>query len=303
MPEIVKLAEESAKVGEGPIWDADTQNLLWTDIQTGRLFRYDPATGTNETIHNGHYVGGFAVNKQGGLLQCIWDGVVLWRSDDDWVRIHGETYEGERLQFNDISADPEGRVFAGSFLDDGLGKLYRFDPDGSVTIAEEGVGCSNGIGFSPDHRTMYHTDSTKRTIYAYDYDQATGDITNRRDFIKLVDTEGVPDGMTVDAEGYIWTAVWFGGCIVRFDPDGTEEQRIHLPAYQTSSVMFGGNNLTDIYVTSANFLVEPGGDLDPADYDWSAYNNGYRGGGLFVIKNSGFQGKEEYKSDFAWPDR
>jgi D-xylonolactonase len=194
-------------------------------------------------------------------------------------------------------------VFAGSFLDDGPGKLYRFDPDGSVTVAEEGIGCSNGIGYSPDHSTMYYTDSTKRTIYAYDYDQATGNITNRRDLIKLADTEGVPDGMTVDADGYIWTAVWFGGCIIRFDPDGREEQRIHLPAYQTSSVMFGGKDLTDIYVTTADFPVEPGGDLDPVDYDWDAYSNGYRGGGLFVIKDPGFQGKEEYKSDFSWPDR
>ncbi len=302
MPEIVKLAEEKAKVGEGPIWDPRTQTLLWTDIQTGRLFRYDPATGTNETIHKGHYVGGFAVNKQGGMVQCIWDGVVLWRSDDDWIRIHGETHNGERLQFNDISADPAGRVFAGSFLDDRPGKLDRFDSDGSVSIVEEGIGCSNGIGYSPDRRTMYHTDSAKRTIYAYDYDESTGNICSRREFVVLPDTEGVPDGMTVDAEGYVWTAVWFGGCIIRFDPKGNEERRIRLPALQTSSVMFGGTDFADIYVTSADFLVEPGGDLDPAGYDWDSYRNAYRGGSLFVVKDSGIQGKREYEADFPWPD-
>ena len=302
MPEIVKLVEENAKVGEGPIWDQDTQTLLWTDIQTGRLFRYNPATGENETIHRGHNVGGFAVNRQGGLLQCIWDGVVLWNSDNDWVRLYGETHEGEPLQFNDISADPAGRVYAGSFPDDRLGKLYRFDPDGSVTIVEEGVGCSNGIGYSPDHTTMYYTDSAKRTIYAYDYDQATGNISNRRDHIELADTEGVPDGMTVDADGYIWSAIWFGGCIIRFDPDGREVRRIHLPAFQTSSVMFGGSDLTDIYVTTADSPGVPGGDMDPAGYDWDAYKNAYRGGGLFVVRDVGVQGREEFKSNFAWPD-
>lgn len=301
MPEIIKLVEENAKVGEGPVWDSTSQTLLWTDIQTGRMFRYDPESGTNETIHRGHYVGGFAVNKQGGLLQCIWDGVVLWRSDEDWVQIHEGTHNGDQLKFNDVSADPAGRVFAGSFLDDGPGKLFRFDPDGSVTVAEEGVGCSNGIGYSPDHRTMYYTDSMKRVIYAYDYEQATGNISNRRDFIQLADTEGVPDGMTVDAEGFLWVAVWFGGCIIRFDPDGQEERRIHFPASQTSSVMFGGRDLTDIYVTTADFPVEPGGGLDPVGYDWEAYRNGYRGGGLFVVKDAGVQGKEEYQSDFCWP--
>ena len=106
------------------------------------------------------------------------------------------------------------------------------------------------MGYSPDESIMYYTDSSVRTIYAYDYDRATGSVSNRRDFVKLPDTAGVPDGMTVDSEGYVWTAVWFDGCIVRFDPDGVEERRIALPAIQTSSVMFGGPDLTDIYVTT-----------------------------------------------------
>lgn len=302
MATIEKVAEVDAVVGEGPMWDAASGKLLWTDIHTGKLFSYDPSVDRYETIHSGFNVGGFAVNRQGGLAACIWNGVVLWKSDDEWVRIVDETFEGDPLKFNDVTADPEGRIFGGCYLGDRPGKLYRIDTDGSVRTVEEGVGCSNGMGYSPDLKTMYYTDSVVRTIYAYDYDRKTGDIGNRRVFVRLADSEGVPDGMTVDAEGFVWTALWFGGCIVRFDPDGKEERRIHLPAYQTSSVMFGGKDLTDIYVTTASFLISSGTPLDPTGYDWNGYTNGYRGGGLFRIRQD-IRGVEEFQSDFAWPKK
>jgi D-xylono/L-arabinono-1,4-lactonase len=300
MATIEKIAEVNAVVGEGPIWDIENQKLLWTDIRTGRMFQYDPVTDRYEQIHDGFFVGGYALNKSGGIVACIWDGMVMWHSDEDWVRIVDETFDGHLLRFNDITADPAGRIFGGTVLDDGLGKLYRFDGDGHIEIVEEGVGCSNGMGYSPDKKTMYHTDSAVRTIYAYDYDLKSGDISNRSVLIKLDDTQGVPDGMTVDSEGYIWTAVWFSGCIIRFDPSGVEERRISIPAFQTSSVMFGGKDLNDIYVTTADFNVDQGGPLDPADYDWAAYKSGYRGGGLFRIRQD-IQGVPENKADFTWP--
>ena len=205
------------------------------------------------------------------------------------------------LQFNDVGADPEGRVFAGTAFPDKPGKLYRFDPDGTVEMVAEGLGCSNGLGFSPDLKTMYHTDSGPRTIYAYDYERESGRVGNRRTFVKLADTEGVPDGMTVDAEGFVWSANWFGACIIRFDPDGVEERRIQTPAKQTSSVMFGGKDLDELYFTSAAVQEEPGGALDPVGYDWDDYKNSYRGGGLFRIKLD-IQGRKEFKADFAWPE-
>ena len=299
---IEKIAEVDAVVGEGPIWDPAHGKLLWTDIHTGRLFSYDSATNRYETIHKGFNVGGFALNKKGGIVACLWGGVALWNSDEDWVQLIPETVDGDQLKFNDVTADPEGRMFGGCYLDDQPGKLYRIDPDRSIRVVEEGVGCSNGMGFSPDQKTMYYTDSMIRTIYAYDYNRTTGEISNRRVFTKLADTDGVPDGMTVDAEGFVWTAVWFGGCVIRFDPDGKEERRINLPAYQTSSVMFGGKDLTDLYVTTASYLVEPGTPLDPVNYDWDAYTKGYRGGGLFRIRQE-IKGQEEYQADFPWPKR
>lgn len=299
---IEKIAEVNAVVGEGPVWDPENNTLIWTDIQTGRLFHYDPLTNQNRQVHDGFNIGGFAINKYGGLVACIWDGIVLWNSDDDWVRIFDEKFEGELLRFNDVISDPVGRMFAGSVIEGGLGRLYRFDPNGRAEIVEEGIGCSNGMGYSPDESTMYYTDSAVRTIYAYDYDKETGTLSNRRDFVKLPSTAGVPDGMTVDMEGYVWSAVWFDGCIIRFDPDGVEERRISLPAIQTSSVMFGGAELTDIYVTTAGISVEPGSPLDPENYNWQVYKQGYHGGGLFRVRQD-IQGKPEYKACFPWPNR
>lgn len=299
MATLEKVAEVNAKVGEGPMWDPDTQQLLWTDIHTGRLFSYDPASNTHQTIHQGDNVGGFVLNKPGGLLLFIWDGVVLWKSDDDWVRVHGETHDGDPLRFNDVIAAPDGRAFGGVYYPDKPGKLFRFDPDGTIEVVADGVGISNGMGFSPDLKTMYYTDSTVRTIYAYDYDRRTGRMSNRRKFAALVDTEGVPDGMTVDADGFVWTAVWFGHCVIRFDPDGKEERRIQTPAHQTSSVMFGGKDLNDLYITTAGILLDPS-SLDPQNFDREGYVNGYRGGALFRITLD-IQGREEFKADFAWP--
>lgn len=299
--QIEKLAEEGALVGEGPLWNPEEQRLLWSDIHTGRLFSYDPATSQNTLVHQGVNVGGFVQNRQGGYALCIWDGILLWRSDEDWARIFPESHEGEALHFNDVIADPGGRIFAGSYFEDRPGKLYRFDPDGRISVVAEGIGCSNGMGFSPDLKTMYYTDAAARLIWAYDYDRRTGDLSNRRTFVEVSNRDGVPDGMTVDAEGFVWSANWFGGCIMRFDPDGVEERRILTPAKQTSSVMFGGKDLDELYFTSAEITCSPGSALDPVGYDWDDYNRSYRGGGLFRIRGMGIRGKEEFKADFAWP--
>ncbi len=294
MPEIERLADENALVGEGPVWDPKRQVLYWTDIQGGRMFCYDPARNLNERVHRGHNVGGVMVNRQGGLLTFIWDGIVLWNSDEDWAKVR-EDYNEEVLRFNDVIAAPNGSAFGGSYFDDHPGKLYRFDPDGGVAVIAEGVRCSNGMGFSPDLRTFYHTDALIHTIYAYDFDPATGHAENRRMFVKVAEDLGYPDGMTVDAEGCVWSAIWGGGCVVRFDPQGKEMRRVHLPARQTSSAMFGGPDLTDLYVTSASIEAKSD-ELDPE-------KENYRGGSLYRVRGLGVKGRAEFESNFAWPKR
>ena len=155
------------------------------------------------------------------------------------------------------------------------------------------------MGWSPDLKTFYHTDSAAGEVYAYDHDPTTGALTNKRTLVKLPANEGIPDGMTVDAEGCIWSAVWGGAQVIRFDPDGAEMSRIALPAVQTSSVMFGGEDLTDIYVTTASFGSETPPEPDgPPKY--FAMSN--RGGQLYRIRQDAVQGKPEFETDFRWAD-
>jgi len=197
---------------------------------------------------------------------------------------------------NDCIADPEGRLFSGScFYDSGRedypsGYLFRADLDGSVHIVAEGLRLSNGLGFSPDETTLYLTDSADRTIYAFDYRRSDGTIRKRRVFVKVSPEEGIPDGLTVDAAGFLWSVQWFGGCLVRYDPDGIVERRIQIPASQTTSMAFGGPELTDIFVTSAS--VPDALPLAPPGYCSGAV---YTGGKLFHL-NLGLQGGEEYRA-------
>jgi D-xylonolactonase len=167
-----------------------------------------------------------------------------------------------------------------------LGRLYRLDRDGTFTVVLEGIGVSNGMGFTPDRKRMYYTDSRKREIYLFDYDRKTGAITNQRVFVRTPEGEGIPDGMTVDAEGYIWSARWDGGCLVRYAPDGTEEQRIAFPARKVSCPTFGGPDYADIYVTTA-------GGQNKAE-------EGQGAGALFRL-NLGIRGVPEFRSRIALP--
>ena len=298
--QIEMVADESALVGEGPVWDSNSQTLYWTDIRTGRYFQFHPKTRKNETIHNGIFVGGGAVNRHGGLTFGTWEGVMLWRSDRDWRWLHHEPHMRSRMQFNDVSVGPDGSFYAGTYYEDApRGELFRFKPDGSHELIADGLGISNGMGWSPDLKTFYHTDSGAGEVYAYDHETTTGDLTNKRTLVKLPADEGIPDGMTVDAEGCIWSAVWGGAQIIRFDPDGVEMSRIALPAVQTSSVMFGGEDLTDIYVTTATFGSETPPEPDgPPKY--FAIDN--RGGQLYRIRQDAVQGKPEFETDFRWTD-
>lgn len=295
--QIERIVDVRALVGEGPVWDDTTQTLYWTDIRSGRFFRYDPATGDHQTIHQGVFVGGLRVNRRGGLTLGTWEGVMLWRSDDDFVWWRHGPDHGEELQFNEVTAGPDGSFYAGTYLDEKPGKLYRFFPDGSVDVVAEGLGISNGMGFAADLRTFYHTDSPTRTIFAYDYDPKTHRLGSRRAFVTLGPDEGIPDGMTVDADGFVWSAIWGGGCVIRFDPDGKEERRIRFPATQTSACSFGGPDLTDLYVSTASWGTgSPPSGLEPLGYDFSAH----RGGELYRVRLD-VQGKPEFQTDFAWP--
>ena len=154
-------------------------------------------------------------------------------------------------RFNDVIADPEGRVFAGTIGKHPECGLYRVDLDGSITKLFDGTGCSNGMGFSPDLKTFYWTNTTTRQIFQFDYERESGVIANRRIFYETSPDEGLPDGLTVDSDGCVWSARWAGAAILRHDADGKVLDRFTFPATNITSACFAGENLRELFVTSA----------------------------------------------------
>lgn len=276
------VADYSCVIGEGPLWHPVEQRLYWIDIHDGRMFRYDPASGRHEQCFAGEVVGGFTIQEDGALLLFMAKGAVkIWR-EKELTTVIDEVPEERNSRFNDVIADPAGRVFCGTMpTKTRPGRLYRLDSDGTLIKLLDGISCSNGLGFSHGLDQLYYTDSGVSTIYLFNYDQATGTITGQSPFIQNPEEDGVPDGLTVDAEGYVWSARWDGGCLIRYTPEGVEDLRIAFPARKVSSVTFGGPDYTDIYVTTA------GGD-----------NKGQEGsgaGGLFHL-NLGIVGRPEFFS-------
>jgi len=250
--EPARLVDCRCEIGENPLWHPMEKRVYWVDIPAGRIFRHDPAGGQTETFDAGAAVGGFTIQEDGALLLFMARGAVrLWREGAMQTVI--EDIPDERNnRFNDVIADPAGRVFCGTVTaPDHPGRLYRLDLDGTITQLLDDIGTSNGLGFSPDRTKLYYTDSRAHEIYVFDYDADTGAIANRRVLVKVPEDGGSPDGLTVDAEGTIWGARWGGSRLVRHAPDGSEMQRIAFPASRVSSVIFGGPDLTDLYVTTA----------------------------------------------------
>jgi len=291
------VADYGDLCGEGPLWDSRSETLYWTDAVGRKFYRYDWSTQTHRLVKEGFEIYGFALNDPGGFVVTNNAGIWLWDGLEHLELLVAEV-DGFKCSSNDCIADPAGRFFAGSHYYDPakeypLGHLVRVDPDGRAQIVDEGIHLANGLGFSPDCRKLYFTDSAERRIYFYDYNVDSGEIRNRRVLVQVPAEEGLPDGLTVDTEGFIWSAHWYGGCVVRYDPDGTVERRVAVPAKQTSSLIFGGPDLTDIFITSAaRSEVLP---IMPPGYD---PQSGYAGGKLYHV-NLGITGKPEFRARMA----
>lgn len=293
MKQFTKIADEKGTLSEGPIWDYKNNVLYWTDIIEGVLFRTTPESSSYEKLIEGKNIGGFALNETGGLVCACWDGFYFWTENDGFSLIATE-HEGISLRFNDTTTDAKGRFYAGSaYIDPDnpnfqRGKLYQLNNDASIRVLEENLDLANGMGFSPDNHTFYLTDCVKREIYAYDYDLDSGLISNKRLFVKVQDSEGIPDGMTVDSNGNVWSAQWYGQCIVQYSPSGQLLQKIETPMKQTSSLIFGGKNFEDLYITTAAGSWKS--PYAPAGYDYNATNIG----GPVYRTNVNCSGKKEY---------
>lgn len=248
------VVDERDLTGEGPLWHPDEQRLYWVDIPAGKLHRFDPSTGEHECCYQRDgAIGGFTIQADGALLLFEENGRIE-RWDGDGTNLIQTISDAEGTRFNDVIADPRGRVYCGTMpTDNRLGSLYRLDPDGEYHQLRDDVELPNGMGFSPDRESFYFTDSYAGEILRYPYDEQSGTLGSPDPFVTVpnIEEEGVPDGMSVDTAGHVWSARWNGGCVVRYDPSGNEVNRQVLPAKKITSLAFGGSNFCEAYVTSA----------------------------------------------------
>ncbi len=257
MSEIEHFLSMHDQLGEGSLWSAAEQALYWVDIRNKCYHRFDAGTGACETVMVGARIGVMAQRVGGGLVMATDRGFAFWDARAQVLEeiINPEAGRPSSIRFNDGAVDCRGRFWAGSMQDpngsEPQGTLYRLDPDGSVHAMIRDVGIPNGIGWSPDNSRMYFTDSSLGTIYSYDFDAERGEITHRQVFASLTGTSAVPDGLTVDSQGYVWCACWDGARIERYSPAGERIQVIELPVLRPTSCVFGGPNMNELYITSA----------------------------------------------------
>jgi sugar lactone lactonase YvrE len=257
------LPVPAATLGEGPCWDSATGSLYWVDIPVGQVHRL-AGDGAHRRWDVGQAVGAVVVRASGGLLLAARDGFLTLDPVTGEVAPLVALGLPEGVRMNDGACDRAGRFFAGSMADDeapGRGTLYRLDPDHSVAEVIAGVTISNGIGWSPDGSRMYYVDSPTRRVDVLDYDPATGAIAGRRPFASIDAGEAIPDGLAVDAEGCVWVALWDGGAVLRFGPDGRLRDSLELPAPRVTSCAFGGPDLETLYITTAAGPGRAGGEL------------------------------------------
>jgi sugar lactone lactonase YvrE len=280
MPDAEIVWDAGALLGEGPIWDERERVLHWVDVDHDTLHTLDPASGRQSSMHCAGRVTSIALRENGGLLVA---------HDHSVSVLDGETLEPFAADFavgartNDGAVDPRGRYLIGTCAPEGEpggGALYRVDPDASVTKLLDGVDISNGIDWSLDGRTMIYVDSLAHGVDAFDYDLDTGEISNRRRIAPIDESLGDPDGLTLDAEGAIWLAIWGGSCVRRYSLDGELLDELRVPAHQPTSCIFGGDDFSTLYVTSARTgLDEPGPHC----------------GALFAFRGLGVRGRPAFR--------
>jgi L-arabinonolactonase len=263
---IAQVLDCANHLGEGPVWDVETGMLWWLD-GTGRrvgnpsIWRLDPRSGEVDHWSLDHDVGALALRRDGGLVLALDDGFYFFDPASAGLELIARIDADQpRSRLNDGKVDRRGRFFAGGMDDKEelpLCGLWRLDPDLTVTQVADGIICTNGPCWSPDDRTFYVADTFVDEFWAYDYDLATGALSNKRVFANTKSMPGVPDGSTVDAEGCLWNAELITGELVRYDPEGRVERRIGMPVRNITSVMFGGPALDEIYVTSMARVKHP----------------------------------------------
>ncbi|HEX8012147.1 MAG TPA: SMP-30/gluconolactonase/LRE family protein [Casimicrobiaceae bacterium] len=255
------VLDVKASLGECPVWSVDEQVLYWVDINAPSLNRFDPLTGRNTAWPMPSSIGCFALRERGGFIAALRDG--FWLVDPSGKperKVVDAPYDPAHHRFNDGRADARGRLWAGSMnekRDASSAKLYRLDPDFSLTAMISELMISNGLAWSPDGRTLYHADTPTRTVSAWDFEAETGAIANRRTFVHFAGEADRPDGAAVDREGCYWSALYRGGKLARISPRGELVVEFALPAMCPTMCAFGGPDLKTLFVTTARQQREP----------------------------------------------
>lgn len=258
-----------SRLGEGPLWDHRAGLLAWVDILSGFVHLTDPGSGVTTTIPAGTAVGAIALQGESGYLLAVQQGFATL--DGARLEVVNEILEADGQRMNDGALDPIGRFVAGSITDDRTptGSLYVRDPDGGVRTLFGGVTVSNGLAWSAEGDRFFYVDSQRQSIDVMDYDVDSGTVSGRRAWAAVPREEGVPDGLTIDADGCLWLALWGGSKILRFSPDGEVIGEVRLPVSRVTSCAFGGPGLDRLFITTA--AVGSSTDDPPRPYDGALF--------------------------------
>ena len=277
-PDVRKAVDIDATIGESPIWSATCKRLFWIDITGHKLHAYDPETGKNEMLDLPELVGVLAESPSAALtlgLGCD----LAWLTPEGKAEAFARAPHADpSFRFNDGKYDRKGRLWTGFMNTEwrkGSGVLYRYDPDGVWHVCDEGFDLPNGLEWSHDESTLYFTDSHKGEIYAYDFDPETGELGQRRLFFSIDPTLGKPDGLTIDAEGFLLSVLFDGSAILRIDPDGKVERRIRLPVPRPTSSAFSEDG-RHLFVTTARIGLSAA-DLEAAPASGALLQLDYEG--------------------------
>ena len=273
------------ELGEGPLWDEASQAIYWLDIEQGQIHAFSAQTKAFNTIDVYQRIGCIAFRERSNeFIAGLQNGFATIDRSNGAVTIVADPEKhltGNR--FNDGKCDPAGRFWAGTMSlneETGAGNLYVLDYDRTVKKKMEGVTISNGMAWNADKTIFYYIDTPTKMITSWNYNNDSGDITNKRTIFSIADAEGYPDGMTIDNEGMLWVAHWGGWQVSRWDPaSGTKLLSISLPVSRVTSCTFGGRNLDDLYITTAKTGMSEN-DLQREPH----------AGKLFVVRNCGYRG-------------
>ncbi len=246
-----------AKLGEGALWNAATQQFYWVDIEGREFHTYDPAKKVDIIYPMPSRVGTVVSIDENEAMVALEDGVYTVNLESKEVQLFSSVHDTEvPSRFNDGKVDPNGNLWVGSMpfsQDTATGKLYRFKPDGDSEIMHRNIGISNGIVWTKDHSTMYFIDTKKGNIRAFDYDVNDSSISNERVAVVVPEELGFPDGMTIDENDQLWVGLWNGGIVAHYDPkSGKLLSKVEVPAHNVTACAFGGENFDQLYITTAS---------------------------------------------------